>query len=162
MKILKFEDYKKNNESLFEKSDVKSFFNDLFYAELEKLFPNRINSLNVSLFKNNLSIDFTIMCSTNIEENEHEISNNEDELNINAGYTLKVLKSSADVIEKSAKHFHKNPNNSSDMESSWNEGNFGMGISLTIFFDLIEVIKSYKEKIPAEIMSHAGINKFNL
>jgi len=157
-----FNDFINEKMSKDDHDIIKSFFEKALVEDLIEIFTKeRINKVHSILDDNFFNIEYSIKCSDIEEENEHNITD-EDDLYFNAGYTLKVLKNSIDVIEKSSSLFNKNPNNKEDMESFWNEGNFGMGISLAVYFTLEELYKRYKEKIPNEIKSLLGISKYNL
>jgi len=157
----KFDEFINENEKTPVK--IQYFFEDLIVKILKNLFgENRIDGINVSINDKWMNVNYTISCSDHDDENEHKINMNEDGLSNNAKYTLKVLKHSANVIEKSASFFNRNPADNNEMETSWNHGNFGMGISLTLYLNFHDFIQQHKPEIPNEIRSLLGISKFNL
>lgn len=143
-----------------ELQDLTNDIEDLYVEDLKKIFKN-IDTFELILEKDWAHIDFTVSCSDRNEENEHKI-NDRNPLYNNAAYISKVLLHSANVIDKSSKLFNKNPNKKNEVEVSWNEGNFGMGVSISIYLTINEIVERCPSELGNKLKSIIALKKFNI
>jgi hypothetical protein len=153
--VIKFDPSKIDWNSRDTAQKIEDSFEDVMVSDLAEVFGREnVNSLRIILDEAGPSVQYIILGDEQELFNRHE----RDEKYFDPHLNLKAFKYNAMVIEKSIEHFNISEEEVDKMEVDKKS----LTVEISVHFTMDEFLNRYKEKIPNEIISLLGIQKYKL